>query len=142
MRRFFSLPLWLTLLVTGCAGQAERGDSLYAQLGGEAGVDRIVAGLLWEIGEDSDTRALFVDTDIERFRNKLAEQLCAVADGPCVYSGDSMRETHRHLQVTSAQFNRLVSSLIRVMEQEQIPVGAQNALLQRLAAMHGDIVAE
>ena len=96
MRRFFSLPLWLTLLVTGCAGQVERGDSLYAQLGG----------------------------------------------GPCVYTGDSMRETHRHLQVTSAQFNRLVSSLIRVMEQEQIPVGAQNALLQRLAAMHGDIVAE
>ncbi|MEZ5555017.1 group 1 truncated hemoglobin [Haliea sp.] len=131
-----------TLLAAGCTPQVHSPRPLYTQLGGQAGIDRIVDGLLWEIAEDAEIRALFADTDIQRFRNKLAEQLCAVSDGPCVYTGDSMRETHRHLAVTSAQFNRLVDDLIRVMEQERIAVGAQNALLQRLAAMHGDIVAE
>ena len=84
---------------------------------------------------------LFADTDIERFRDKLAEQLCEVTDGPCSYSGDSMLEAHRHLGVTTAQFNSLVEDLIRAMEREGVPIAAQNALLQRLARMHSDIVA-
>jgi hemoglobin len=142
MSNALKVLLACTLLAGGCAQSVQSPQSLYAELGGQAGIDRIVDGLLWEIAEDAEIRALFADTDIQRFRNKLAEQLCAVSDGPCVYTGDSMRETHRHLAVTSAQFNRLVDDLIRVMERERIAIGAQNALLQRLAAMHGDIVAE
>ncbi|PLW82463.1 group 1 truncated hemoglobin [Kineobactrum sediminis] len=131
------------ILQGGCAGTTEDNvpeQTLYHQLGGMPGIDRIVAGLLWEIAEDSRILPLFTKTNITRFQEKLAEQLCDIADGPCTYTGDTMKEAHRRLAVTPAQFNNLVDGLIRVMEREGISVGAQNALLQRLALMHGDIV--
>ncbi len=134
------LLLATTLTLVGC-GTVPSDRTLFERLGGMPGIDRIVAGLLWEIAEDPLVLPLFADTDIERFRNKLAQQLCEISDGPCRYSGDSMRETHRQLGITSAQFNSLVDDLIRAMEHEGVPVGAQNALLQRLARMHSDIVA-
>ncbi|MDO8863304.1 group 1 truncated hemoglobin [Haliea sp. E1-2-M8] len=136
-----TLLLLATLALVACGTVAPGERTLFERLGGMPGVDRIVAGLLWEIAEDPLVLPLFADTDIERFRNKLVEQLCEVADGPCRYSGDSMTETHRRLGITSAQFNSLVDDLIRAMEREGVPVGAQNALLQRLARMHADIVA-
>lgn len=136
-----NLLLLMTLTLVGCGSVAPGERTLFDRLGGMPGIERIVAGLLWEIAEDPLVLPLFADTDIERFRDKLAEQLCEIADGPCRYTGDSMTETHRRLEITSAQFNSLVDDLIRAMEREGVPVGAQNALLQRLARMHSDIVA-
>lgn len=136
-----NLLLLATLALGACSSMAPGEQTLFDRLGGMPGIERIVAGLLWEIAEDPLVLPLFADTDIERFRDKLTEQLCELADGPCRYSGDSMQEAHRHLAITSAQFNSLVDDLIRAMERERVPVGAQNALLQRLATMHADIVA-
>ncbi|MEQ9464052.1 MAG: group 1 truncated hemoglobin [Haliea sp.] len=133
------LVAMLGLAACGTATREER--TLFDRLGGTPGIERIVAGLLWEIAEDPLLLPLFADTDIDRFRTKLAEQLCEIADGPCRYSGDSMAETHRHLAITPAQFNSLVDDLIRSMVREGVTVGAQNALLQRLARMYPDIVA-
>ncbi|MDZ7784532.1 MAG: group 1 truncated hemoglobin [Halioglobus sp.] len=108
--------------------------------GGEAGITEIVDAFLVELSEDQDVLPLFAHTDIERFREKLIELLCDTAGGPCTYSGDSMRDTHRGMQISRAQFNSVVEDLIRAMEREQVPVGAQNELLRRLAAMYEDIV--
>lgn len=139
-------PMLLRLLVTGvlllpgCTVIAPEGDGLYKGLGGEAGITEIVDAFLGELSEDQDVLPLFANTDIERFREKLIELLCDTAGGPCTYSGDSMRDTHRGMQISRAQFNSVVEDLIRAMEHEQVPVGAQNELLRRLAAMYGDIV--
>lgn len=136
------LRLFLTalLLLPGCAAMAPGGDSLYRSLGSEAGISRIVDAFLHELSEDEDVLPLFANTDIERFREKLIEQLCEIAGGPCTYTGDSMRATHRGMQISQAQFNSVVEDLILAMEYEQVPVSAQNELLRRLAALYEDIV--
>ena len=129
------------LLLPGCTVIApDGGDNLYTGLGGETGITEIVDAFLVELSEDQDVLPLFAHTDIERFREKLIELLCDTAGGPCTYSGDSMRDTHRGMQISRAQFNSVVEDLIRAMEREQVPVGAQNELLRRLAAMYEDIV--
>lgn len=143
-----SLPLLLlrmllafALLVTlACTGTRHDDAALYRELGGQSGITAIVDGFLYELSEDTDVLPLFANTDIDRFREKFIEQLCDVSGGPCEYSGDNMRETHRDMQVTRAQFNSVVEDLIRAMERRDVPVGAQNRLLKRLAAMYGDIV--
>lgn len=133
--------LALVILVTcGCTGTRQDDAALYRELGGQSGITAIVDGFLFELSEDRDVLPLFANTDIERFREKFIEQLCDVSGGPCEYSGDTMRETHRDMRVTRAQFNSVVEDLIRAMEREDVPVGAQNRLLKRLAAMYGDIV--
>ncbi len=132
------IPILLAL--AGCATGPAGGDGLYERLGETEGITRIVDNLLYEIAGDDQVRPLFARTDIDRFREKLIEQLCKVSGGPCRYTGDSMPATHRGMNITSAQFNSLVSDLIRAMEKADISTGAQNALLQRLAPMRDDIM--
>jgi len=128
------------LILSGCAVFAPSGDDLYRNLGSEAGISAIVDAFLHELAENERVLPLFANTDIERFREKLIEQLCDTAGGPCTYSGDSMRDVHRGMQISRAQFNSVVEDLIRAMQREQVPVAAQNELLRRLAGMYGDIV--
>lgn len=138
LRPVFSSLLALAVLA-GCATRAAA-PSTYDQLGGAAGVEAIVDGLLETIVDDDRINAQFANTDILRLRSKLIEQICAQSDGPCTYTGLTMQESHAGRHIDDAQFNALVEDLIAAMTARGVPVAAQNRLLRRLAPMHGDIV--
>lgn len=135
--------LALTLQLSACSGtthsDAHSTARLYDALGGEQGIHSIVDSFLYALADNELALPLFAHTDIERFREQFATQLCEVADGPCSYQGDSMQATHRGMNIDHAQFNSVVEDLIWAMEQNHIGVTAQNGLLARLAAMYEDI---
>lgn len=137
--RMAALHAVLLCGLAACASQPT--TTTYDQLGGAAGIEGIVDGLLEKILEDDRINLQFADADIVRLRSMLIEQLCAESDGPCTYSGLSMQESHAGRNIDNAQFNALVEDLIDVMTARKIPVGVQNRLLKRLAPMHRDIVA-
>ncbi|MES2821939.1 MAG: group 1 truncated hemoglobin [Pseudomonadota bacterium] len=124
----------------GCAQQPARDDSLYRALGEEAGITRIVEGMLLNIAADPRIVRHFQDIDIQRLRDKLIEQFCVEAGGPCTYTGDSMEESHKGQQLTRSDFNALVENLTDAMEAQGVPMPAQNRLLARLAPMRGQII--
>lgn len=131
--------LWIAFgLLVGCA--TAQPTSLYAQLGGQAGVEALVDDLLFRIVDDPRISSHFVDADILRLRDMLVEQLCDEAGGPCRYSGLSMAESHAGRGISEADFNALVEDLIDVMEAHGLPVTVQNRLLARLVPMQTDIV--
>lgn len=132
--------LLFCLLLGACVGQAPDDDSLYRQLGGEPGVTRIVEGMLLRIAEDPRIVEHFQDIDIQRLRDKLIEQFCVEAGGPCAYSGDSMEESHKGLALTPADFNALVEDLQAAMTAEGVSIPAQNRLLARLAPMRSQVI--
>lgn len=129
-------------LLAACAGtpSAPTDDSLFRALGGQAGIDGIVGELIFRIGQDSRIVHHFANTDLDRLRDKLAEQFCAEAGGPCTYSGDDMAQVHAKMNIDEAQFNALVEDLQAAMTARQVPVQAQNRLLRRLAPMRPDIL--
>jgi len=137
MRR---LVVLFCLLLGACAGQAPEDDSLYQQLGGEPGVTRIVEGMLLRIAEDPRIVEHFQDIDIQRLRDKLVEQFCAESGGPCVYTGDSMEESHKGLALTPSDFNALVEDLQAAMTAEGVSIPAQNRFLARLAPMRSQVI--
>jgi len=128
----------LLFAISSCAHLNNQAP-LYNQLGEMEGITKIVDSLLHEISTDAKVLPLFSNTNIKRFRSKLSEQICDISGGPCEYSGDTMEETHRNLNITRNQFNSLVEDLIRAMEKNSISVPAQNELLKRLAKMYPDI---
>ena len=130
----------LCLLLAACAQQPSNDDDLYQQLGGEPGLSRIVEGMLLRVAGDQRIFEHFRDVDIQRVRDKLVEQLCAEAGGPCVYSGDSMEESHKGLALTPSDFNALVENLQASMTAEAVPIPTQNRLLARLAPMRSEII--
>nr|WP_253512060.1 MULTISPECIES: group 1 truncated hemoglobin [Pseudomonas] len=134
------LPVLLLALLSACAQQPPKDDSLYRALGAMPGITRIVEGMLLNIARDDRIVERFRRIDIQRLRNKLIEQFCVEAGGPCTYTGDSMAESHKGQNVSRSDFNALVEDLIKAMDSEGIPVPTQNRLLARLAPMRGDVI--
>tara|TARA_R110000868_G_scaffold101116_6_gene278450 strand:- start:3711 stop:4151 length:441 start_codon:yes stop_codon:yes gene_type:complete len=115
-------------------------DSLYQAMGEQAGINRVVEGLLYRIADDARIVHHFADTDILRLQEKLQEQICVEAGGPCEYTGDSMIDVHAGFDISQGDFNALVEDLIAAMDDEGLSVRVQNRLLKRLAPMRGDII--
>ena len=133
-----ALLLFALLALAACSGPP-RGAALFDALGGEPGIERIVDGLLLNILDDGRIAHHFADSNILHLREKLIEQLCAEAGGPCIYTGASMRDSHAGRGFTDADFNALVECLQAAMRELGVAFDAQNRLLARLAPMRRDI---
>lgn len=127
-------------LLSACAQSLPKDDSLYQDLGAQAGITRIVEGMLLNIARDERIVDRFRKIDIERLRDKLIEQFCVETGGPCTYTGDSMAESHKGQNISRSDFNALVEDLIAAMDEERVPVPEQNRLIARLAPMRGEII--
>lgn len=136
--RYVLLAMVLTL--AACAQQPPKDDSLYRELGEQAGITRIVEGMLLNIAADPRIVRHFENIDIERLRDKLVEQICVEAGGPCTYTGDSMEESHKGQNLTPSDFNALVENLQEAMSAQNVPMPAQNRLLARLAPMRAQVI--
>jgi hemoglobin len=134
------LLLVLALSLAACAQRAPTDDSLYRALGEQAGITRIVEGMLLNIARDPRIVRHFENIDIVRLRDKLVEQVCVEAGGPCTYTGDSMEDSHKGQNLTPSDFNALVENLQDAMVAEGIAAPVQNRLLARLAPMRGQVI--
>lgn len=131
------LPVLLCALLPMMPLQAA---TLYEELGGATGVAALADRFLWNLADDERINHFFVETNLTRFRDKLIEYVCWKSAGPCRYTGDDMRRTHANMGVSIAAFNATVENLIHAMEDQDIPTGAQNRLLQILARDFEDVV--
>lgn len=130
--------VFLTLIGLTLSTQASD-DNLYQKLGGQTGVEAIVDGFITEISFDQEIYPFFKDSDIGRLREKLIEQFCMLANGPCEYTGDTMADVHAGMNITSGQFNRTVELLQASMDKNDIPFTVQNRLVKLLAPMRPEI---
>ena len=136
------LRIYILIGLSGLAGACATGQSqqsLYEQLDGLAGITLIADFFIEEIAYDDRVFARFADSNVERFREKIIEHFCMIADGPCLYTGDSMLATHQGMFISDAEFNAVVEDLITAMERATVPLPAQNRLLARLAALKSEI---
>jgi hemoglobin len=134
------LIIALLLALSACAQQPPKDDGLYRALGEQAGIEAVVEGMLLKIASDTRIVQHFEDVDIQRLRDKLVEQFCMEAGGPCTYTGDSMEESHTGLDLTPSDFNALVENLQAAMTDQGVAITAQNRLLARLAPMREQII--
>ncbi|MCC5878838.1 MAG: group 1 truncated hemoglobin [Idiomarina sp.] len=119
---------------------AAQASSLYQDLGEQRGIELLMEEMLFNIADDRRIRHHFVETDMAHLHQMLSEQICELAGGPCVYSGEEMVESHTGLDISRGDFNALVEALQLAMDDNDIPVGVQNRLLALLAPMHHEIV--
>jgi hemoglobin len=115
-------------------------NSLYQELGGIPGITRIVEGMLLNAARDPRIVQHFRNIAPERLRNKLVEQLCVDTGGPCTYTGDTLAEAHKGLNLQPAEFNALVEDLIASMNSEGVPASTQKKVLAGMAAQRGEVL--
>ncbi|MCO7189412.1 MULTISPECIES: group 1 truncated hemoglobin [unclassified Pseudoalteromonas] len=122
----------------GCQSAAR--PTLYQKIGGEAGLERLVDLFIQEIGRDKAILPYFAKANVSRFRQGFITHLCDTLDGPCDYQGDSMIQIHTGMQITEADFNRVVELLINAMTEAGIDHTTQNQILARLAPLRGVVI--
>ena len=125
--------------------QNASGKSLYQRLGGKKGIQSVVNDFAARCAADLRISSYFAQTvaDAKRladFKQKLADQICEAASGPCKYTGKDMKSAHKGMGITSDAFNYLVEDLAATLGKLKVGPNEQNEIIGLLAPMKGDIV--
>ena len=131
-----------TSLLLFLACQAHAQDTLFADMGGQAGIDKIVDASVDNYLADDRIKAIFDESNIDRLRAEFKVQFCQVAGGPCDYKGHDMTTAHKGLHLTNANFNAVVEDLQLAMDKVGTPFAVQNRFLARLAPMQHQVVSK
>jgi hemoglobin len=117
-------------------------DTLYDDLGGKPGLDRIVDKSVDNYLTDPRIKDVFSESNIDRIRLELKDQFCQLTGGPCIYKGHDMTAAHKGLHLDNAHFNALVENLQDAMSKCDVPFATQNRLLALLAPMQHQVVSK
>ncbi len=123
-----------------CSAAAFADDSLFADMGGQPGIDKIVEASVDNYLADDRIKAIFDESNIDRLRAEFKVQFCQVAGGGCDYKGHNMTAAHKGLHLDNADFNAVVEDLQLAMDKVGLPFATQNRFLARLAPMQHQVV--
>lgn len=144
LRSVLATVLLAVTLIAGlssCATSGSGGDAtLYRDVGGEAGVAKLVSRLLDRVYADPRIASLFADSDREDLQRLIEEQFCAEFGGGCTYTGRSMTESHGGLAIKHKEFEAFVEDLILAMEDVELGTRTQNRILAIFAPMRAEVV--
>ena len=137
-------------VVAGCiniASAQEMKKTLYSRLGGKKAITAVVDQFVTNCATDTRINKFFADTAkdkdrLAKFKTNLVNQICQASGGPCKYTGKSMKEAHKGMGITDADFNALVEDLVKALDKFNVGATEKNELLGALGPMKGDIVGQ
>lgn len=131
---------WALAALMACTTFSSSGAPLYQQLGGVAGIDAIAHRTMHRVSTDPRSQRSFDGIKMPALEKSVSAYLCKVADGPCVYEGETMAKAHAQSHITGSEFDIMVSVLREELDRAGVPEAAKNELLRRLAPTRRDIV--
>jgi hemoglobin len=113
--------------------------SLYDRLGQREALDAIVDELLGNVLADNRISKLFDKAKKDKDRAKqlhtrLVAELCVVTGGGdgCAYDGKSMKEAHKGMNISAAQWDAFVEDLTIALKTRNVDDGVAKELLDKL----------
>lgn len=122
------------------AEQPTAKNTLYDRIGGMDAIKSIVDDFVAYVQADERIKRFFATSDTAALEEKLVEQFCEAAGGPCKYTGRPMKEAHTSMGVTDADFTALVDNLQKALDKHGVPPPEQKELLALVGAMKNQIV--
>lgn len=144
----FLVGILISVVLTGLAqaGDKENQETLYDRLGGLMAITVVVDDFIDEMVPDP---FLNQNPAIDEARKRVPPSylkyqvtsfVCQATGGPCQYTGRSMKESHDHLNITEAEWDRMVVIFEEVMDKHQVPDPEQRDLLELIGTTKADIV--
>lgn len=90
--------------------------TLYQQIGGAAGIARLVEIFYAKVLADPELKRFFANVEMAKLRRMQAELFSAALGGPQRYSGRSMVEAHRHLKIGLHDYQRFIRHLFETLD--------------------------
>ncbi|MBP6631020.1 MAG: group 1 truncated hemoglobin [Kofleriaceae bacterium] len=121
---------------------AETQKTLFERLGGADAISAVVDEFVANVAADARVNSFFANTDIDKLKGHLRDQICAATGGGCTYTGRDMKTTHTGMQITEEQFGAVVEDLVKALDKFSVPQAEKDELLGALGGMKGDIVGQ
>ena len=154
-RRFLSVLLLGGGLAACATAAAPPPETLYQRLAikdatgtlraGREAIALIVDDFVANVAKDDRTKARFASlkpAEVAKLRSALADQLCELSGGPCAYYGPPMKEVHKGMKITEAEWNATVESLVKALDKYKVPAKERQDLLAAVSPMKKDIVGQ
>ena len=120
--------------------------SLYDRLGGVYSIAAVVDDFIDRIMNDPVLNANpLVDEAHHRvtssgFKYLVTEFVCSVTGGPQQYSGRSMYDSHRHLKITTHEWNAFMHDLEQSLYKFNVPQAEREELVALVESVKSEIV--
>jgi hemoglobin len=114
--------------------------SLFDRLGGKPALEAVVTEFMKNVAGDDRINAPFAISDLDQLHQHLVQFFCVATGGPCQYAGRSMREAHRGMGITGAQFDALAEDLVKTLDTFHVPDAEKGELLGAVAPLKKEIV--
>ena len=142
--RLFTV-LGLASLAVALVASPSSQKSLYDRLGGKTAIVSVVDDFVANCAADARINKFFAATDADKnrlaaFKNKLVDQICEAAGGPCKYAGRDMKTAHAGMGIDNAAFDALVEDLTKSLNKFSVGKAEQDQLLGVLGPMRPLIV--
>jgi hemoglobin len=120
--------------------------SLYERLGGVHSIACVVDALIDRVMVDPRLNANpRVDEAHHKFpppgfKYLVTEMLCWAAGGPQKYTGRSMVDSHRDLEITPQEWDAFLDDVQQTLDKFQVPAAEQSEVRAIVQSTYGDIV--
>lgn len=131
---------WTVAALMACSTTGGSGKPLYSQLGGPQGIEAVTDRTLERVASDPRTARSFEGVKMSTLKKSVSAYVCQLADGPCVYEGETMARSHSQSNISGAEFDIMVAVMREELVRAGVSEGAKNELLRRLAPTRRDIV--
>ncbi|MBI5474769.1 MAG: group 1 truncated hemoglobin [Ignavibacteriae bacterium] len=143
---FAAVCIGMLAPVDAFAQAKKQGKSLYDRLGGvyaiaavvDDFIDRVVANDI--LNANPAIKEARDRVPAAGLKYRVTEMVCMATGGPCKYTGRSMKESHKHLNITEKEWDALVVNFKESLAKFNVPEKEQNELLTIVGSTKGDIV--
>ncbi len=122
--------------------------TLWDRLGGEANVAKVVDDFVNTAGKDPkvnfwrDPTKVPSKEEVAALKKHLVEFVSSVTGGPLKYEGKSMKEVHKGMKITNAEFDAAAKDLQEALEKNGAMPDDEKAVMAVVESTRKDIVEE
>jgi hemoglobin len=133
-------------IVEGKKAAAGAATTLWLRLGGEANVRKVVDDFVGmaaadpKVNFDRNGKYKLDDKTVATLKQKLVELISAVSEGPLDYTGKSMKDVHKGMGITDAEFDATAADLKKALERNGAAPADVEAVLKVVGGTRKDIV--
>lgn len=114
--------------------------TLYERLGGAEGIARLVDYVWEEHCANPIVSARYKDSDPEKVKARLREFIAWGTGGAAEYKGKSMREAHRAMNISEAEFYAVLEDSWKAMERAGVDASTRNEVLGLLFSLREEVL--
>jgi hemoglobin len=144
MTRLLPLLFLVCFPLLNQADEKKAEKKLYDRLGGAKGIAKVVDDLFAIVVKDPKIRQVhkkhFMEGDVAGLKKKLRDQLGEATGGPEKYKGKNMKDAHKGLGITNADFDALAGCVQRALDANGVAAADRDTILGVLGSMRKDVV--